>query len=148
MKVFRDPSERLWEIKINVASIRRVREMLGIDLATFLDDRMQQLGELLNKPERFVDVLFVLLQGQAEKYGISDVQFGEMMAGEILETASEQFVQELLDFFPSAKMRVVGREVIAKAKQLSEEMAQQAKQRIGQINVTEEAKKLIGPSLN
>lgn len=148
MQQFKTLDGKDWIIKINIAAVRRVRDLVNVDLTAMLDNGMRPLGELLGDPVKFIDVLFVLVMDQAREYGISDVQFGEQMAGDVIEEAAQKFVQEVLDFFPNSKMRVAGKEVIAKSRELMDEIARESLEKIRQIDVKNEAKKWLNSLTN
>lgn len=108
MKSFKDVNGKDWIISISVGSIKRVRDLLGINLLDCIKSNL--IDDLKSDPITLVDVLFCLCKEQADKAGISDINFGEAMAGDALEQATDAFLEELINFFPSQK-----RELLAKA---------------------------------
>ncbi|MCL2119673.1 MAG: hypothetical protein FWH27_14750 [Planctomycetaceae bacterium] len=101
MKFFKDIKGESWEITINVAAIKKVRDLLNADL---LDTRTM-LPRLLADPIFLVDVLYCLCKPQADAKNISDEQFGEGMAGDCLGFAKNTLIEELKSFFPSPEER-------------------------------------------
>ena len=101
MQTFRDNAGTPWELSINVASMRRVRDVLGVNLGTIIDGRLMQ--QILDDPALLGDILYVLCKTQCDERKISDYDFGASLAGESIEAATNALLQELIDFFPPAK---------------------------------------------
>jgi hypothetical protein len=101
MKFFKDVKDETWEITINVAAIKKVRDLINADLL----DVNGTLPRLLADPIFLVDVLYCLCKQQADAKNISDEQFGEGMAGDCLGFAKNTLVEELKSFFPSLEER-------------------------------------------
>jgi len=105
MKRFTDARGRDWTVEINVSAIRRVRDLLDIDL-TALDEQDGALIKTLHDdPITLVDVLYVICKPQADRDGITDVQFGEGMAGDAIAHATEALIGEIINFTPSQRDR-------------------------------------------
>ena len=100
MKPFTDSQGRTWSVVINVSAIKRVRDVLGVDLLDVANGDL--LSRLADDPCLLVDVLFVLSKPEADAKGITDEDFGRCMVGGVLDEASAALMKELLDFFPSA----------------------------------------------
>lgn len=120
MQSFRDTKGRTWEVAINVAATKRVRALVDVDLMALADSKLRPLGELLADPVKLCDVLYALCKDQADREQITDVDFGEAMAGDSLSDASDAFVEALADFFPNLKIRVLFRQAIAKGKEVQD----------------------------
>tara|TARA_R110002020_G_scaffold462046_1_gene681334 strand:- start:207 stop:671 length:465 start_codon:yes stop_codon:yes gene_type:complete len=123
MKTFTDNAGREWSITITIATVKKIRGSLDIDLAA--DDLSVVLQDLGTDPVKLCDLIFVLCSDQAEKAGISDVQFGESLAGDAIDSATSAFMDELVDFTPKKK-RTILRNVLDKlevAKDLAVEKA-------------------------
>ena len=63
------------------------------------------------------NILYVICKAQAEERKITDEQFGERMGGDAIEQATNCFIEELIDFFPSAK-RGAFRKMMTKAQEM------------------------------
>jgi hypothetical protein len=145
MREFKDALSRAWQIKINVASIKRVRDLLKVDLPGLFDKKMAGLAELLNDPVQFVDVICALIRPELKAQDVSDESFGEQMGGAPLEAALDAFMEELIDFFPGAKassLRKVMAE-IRKGKTRILELADQESQSLDGVKVAEELVKAL-----
>ncbi len=101
MKVFKDNQNNSWELSINVAAIKRLRDLMNADLL----DIQATMPRLLADPIFLVDVLYCLCKSQAEAKNISDEQFGEAMAGDHIGAAKNALIEELKSFFPSPEER-------------------------------------------
>ena len=108
MKPFNDSAGRTWEVTVNVGAVRRVRDLLGVDLMDVAGGDL--LDRLADDPVLLVDVLYVLVKPQADAKGVSDEEFGRGMVGGVLDEAASALMKELLDFFPSAqRARALGK---------------------------------------
>jgi hypothetical protein len=105
MHSFVDNSRRTWEVAINVAAVKRIRGLLGIDLYALVDDGFKSLSKIVSDPVTLADVLYCLCKDQADKQSISDEDFGRALAGDAITHAADAFVEELIDFFPDARAR-------------------------------------------
>lgn len=109
MHIFTDNKGRKWDIVLNVNQMKRVRAVLGIDLVNVItldakgEVKVDLIDRIANDPCLLVDILCVLTEKQAASLGVSDVQFGESLAGDAIEEATKAFLDELVDFFPGAR---------------------------------------------
>jgi hypothetical protein len=116
---FKDNTGKVWVIRVNVSTIRRVKEYLEIDLRNLADDKMKPLGELLSDELTFVNVLYVLCQDQADKQGITDEQFGAAMYGDVIEEATNAFLEAWQGFFRGPRREAI-KKVLAAGKKVGE----------------------------
>jgi len=108
MKTFNDSQGRTWSVVINVGAIKRVRDLLGVDLLDVANGEL--LSRLADDPCALVDVLYVLCKPEADAKGVTDEDFGRGMVGGVLDEAASALLKELLDFFPSAqRARALGK---------------------------------------
>ncbi|MEM1213445.1 MAG: hypothetical protein AAGI68_14250 [Planctomycetota bacterium] len=114
MKQFEDTTGRVWRMSVTVNTIKRVRDLVGIDLAE-ADEAV--FTRVLGDPLELVNLLFVLCQPQAAEDGVTDEQFGESMSGETIDAAVDAFLEELVGFFPQPR-----RGLMAKALKRSQEL--------------------------
>lgn len=132
MKSFNDSTGRAWSVQVNVAAIKRVRDLAGVDLLAVLEgDLLQRLSE---DPVLLVDVIYALLRPQANAAGVSDVQFGEAMAGEAIDQATAALLEELVSFFPLARRRIL-QAAVAKMRSLQEALVDTAMTRIQKVQL-------------
>lgn len=117
MKTFKDNQGRQWSVVINVNAIKRVRSLIGINLLEVVDGEL--LEQLITDPVLLCDVIYALCKPQADAAGVSDEQFGQAMAGDAIDAATTAVLEELVDFFPSAKRQVLSK-ALAKLKKLEQ----------------------------
>jgi hypothetical protein len=129
MHSFKDAVDRNWQVPVNVASVKRVKEALGVDLLQCTDAKANVLERLANDPVLLVDVLFILCQDQAATKEVTDVQFGESLWGEALDRATDAFLEALTDFFPRARRGVL-KQLLTKFRDLETKAATAATDRL------------------
>ena len=109
MRQFTDTKERVWDVELNVRQMKRVRDVLGIDLVNVIQAgkdgavATDTLDRVANDPILLVDILWVLCEGQAKAAGVTDDDFGSSLAGDSIADATRAFLDELVDFFPGAR---------------------------------------------
>lgn len=112
MKVFKDNSGREWKVAITVETVKRVRSLCGVNLLDAVKIEKDGVNadlidQIANDPVLLVDIIYCVCRPQAEAEGVTDVQFGESMTGETVETATDALLEELINFFPEAKKKVL-----------------------------------------
>lgn len=96
MHTFLDAQNRKWNLNITFADVRRVRHKLNINM---LGDA-QGVFEIAQDPVMFLDYIYVLIEPQLEAAGISDEEFGEVMArSDIYSALTMVYVEAITDFF-------------------------------------------------
>jgi hypothetical protein len=106
MKTFKDNAGRTWTVDVNIAAVKRVRSLLDIDLIKGVV-KEGVIDELATNPVLLCDVVYAVCKPDADKQNITDEQFGQAMAGDAIDLATEALLKELVDFFPEAKRRVL-----------------------------------------
>jgi len=140
MHTFTDPAQRTWTVAINVAAVRRVRDALKLDLLSVIDGEL--LEKLAGDPCLLCDVLYVLCKPQAEERGIGDEQFGELLAGDVIDAATQALIEELIDFFPSRTRRPLG-EMRAKLMALQAALTRKSLAKLDALDVEQTADQLL-----
>jgi len=110
MPAFVDNMGRTWTVSITYGTIRRVRELLGINLAEPQQGEPPLLTRLGTDVMLLCDVIFALIRPQAEQQGVDDEQWAAAMGGEAILAAHDAFYEALEAFFRDA-----GRLDLAKA---------------------------------
>jgi hypothetical protein len=132
MRTFRDSEGREWSVAVNIAAVRRVRDLAQLDLLATADGRL--LHELAVDPMKLADVLWAIVQPQAQQRDVSPEQFGQALAGETIDRATAALIDELVDFFP-AHRRGPMRAARAKLATLLDKAAAAAVATIEQVDV-------------
>ena len=113
MKTFKDNAGRVWTIAINVATLKRVKGLIKVDLLEVLEGKL--IERLMADPVLLVDVVYAVCKPEADAAGVTDEQFGQAMAGDAIELATTALLEELIDFFPSRRDRERAKKVLAMA---------------------------------
>ena len=133
MKTFNDSAGRTWKLELTIAAAKRVKALTGTDLLALDQGDPPALTKLGLDVMLLCDVIFAVLQPQADAAGVSDEQFGESLGGEAILAARNAFFEELADFF-----RGLGRADLARAIAAQEKLVaaavEQADRRIGRID--------------
>jgi hypothetical protein len=101
MQAFKDNEGRSWSVSINVSSVKRIRDLVKVDLLALGDKDAQLLKRLATDPVVLVDVLYAACKPEADARNITDEMFGQAMGGEAIDRATTALMQEIADFFPS-----------------------------------------------
>lgn len=133
MSTFTDGNGREWHITVSVDDIRRVKAETGVYLTKLIDDQLSPLVTLLADTLTLVDVIYCLVRPQADKLGITDVQFAQAICGDVLDHAASAFVEALIGFFPKSQRDLLTR-LIEKGKRVQEALAKKAEIAIEQLN--------------
>jgi len=104
MHEFTDNEDRTWRVEINIGAVKEIRGTLEVDL---LDMGGGMLAAMIDDPVALCDMLYVLCRSQAEVAGVSDEDFGRGLRGDTIDAASAAFLEELTDFFPSRRRRMM-----------------------------------------
>lgn len=103
MKAFTDNAGRTWDVEINVAAIKRVRGLVGVDLLEIVEGTL--IEKLIRDPVLLCDVIYAVCKPQADQRSVSDEDFGRSMAGDAIEHATTALLEELVSFCPSPRDR-------------------------------------------
>lgn len=104
MKTFKDNAGRPWTVNVTVSGIKRVRDVLGLDLL----DTTSAIPRLMIDPVLLCDVAYVLLKPQCDQQGVTDEQFGEGLAGDAITLCRRSVLEAITDFFddPADRKRI------------------------------------------
>ena len=125
MKTFTDNAGRTWNIVLTINEVKRVKALLpDADLVAGAADGtlLQRLGSDL---VFMCDVVYAVVKPQADAQKVSDEDFGRAMAGDCLEKAATALVEELVDFFPAARRRLLAK-ALAKLQSLRTTVTERA----------------------
>jgi len=145
---FKDNANRTWEVRIDVAAVKRLRAARftwtdkPFDVTRLLEKEMQPYRELLSDVVAFVDVLWVLCRKQAEAAGVNEECFAEGLGGDALARAFEAFNGALTDFFPDPRTRESLREVERKRQRVADRLLTRLQEEVGKIDPEKVASEL------
>jgi hypothetical protein len=143
MKTFPDTTGRTWTVAVTVDAIKRVRGLANVDLMTVIDGKL--VGRLSTDPVLLVDVLYALCKPEADAAGVSDEDFGRAMAGDAIGLATDALLEDLADFFPSAR-RTVLRKALAKTRAVEARAGEIAGAKIDAMDVEDLMRRALGGS--
>ena len=128
MKIWHDTTGRSWTTNISVGTIKRVKEITGRNLMDLAGGELA--AEVMGDPCLLCDILYAIHKPEAARLGVTDAQFGEALAGDSIEEATDALMAELIDFFPNRQRR----ELLANAmKQAKEQEAQAIEKAKGEL---------------
>lgn len=98
---FTDAAGRDWSLALSIGAAKRVKEhpQTNLDL---LDDP-KALDTLLRNSYLLANVLWLLCEDQAKTANVADKDFGEGLAGDAIEQATNALLEAMVDFFPSSR---------------------------------------------
>ena len=105
MKNFVDVAGRVWVVDVNVATIKRVRSLAGVNLLEVVEGDL--IERLSGDPILLADVLYAICQPQALRDNVADEQFGEALAGDAISLATTALLESLVAFFPEPRRRLL-----------------------------------------
>jgi hypothetical protein len=105
MKTFNDNTGRSWTIEVNVATVKRVRTLTGVNLLEVVEGTL--IERFIRDPVLLCDVVYAVCKPQADERQppVSDEEFGRAMAGDAIEHATTALLEELVSFSPSPRDR-------------------------------------------
>ena len=106
MAKFTDNAGREWIITVNVGSVRRVRDLAGVNLLDIADGG-KVIGDLLSDPCRLVDTVYAICKPQADVLNVSDEMFGESLVGDSIDRATQALFEGIADFFPQGRRQAL-----------------------------------------
>ena len=132
MASFEDRHGRTWSMSITVATVKRVLEATGVNLANILDDKMKPLAELLSNTVKLVDVCWVCCdQGSG-----TESEFADGLAGDAFERCTNAFLEELVAFFPK-RQRETLTEMLEKSTALMNVLADKDMEKLRSVSVAD-----------
>jgi hypothetical protein len=105
MHTFTDTQGRVWTIAITVDAVKRVRALTGTDLLAVAGGDL--LERLSTDPVLLADVLYAVVRPEADARQVSDADFGRALAGDVIGAATTALLEDIVDFFPGQKRRLL-----------------------------------------
>lgn len=107
MKTFVDNAGRTWTVAINVDAVKRVRDLVDVNLLEVIEGKL--LERLIGDPVLLCDVLYAVCKPEADAKAVTDVDFGRAMAGDAIDGGTTALLEDLVDFFPQGRRRVLSK---------------------------------------
>jgi hypothetical protein len=108
MRSFKDSADRTWTVAVNVDAIKRVRGLLDVNLLEIVEGK-ELLERLVGDPVLLCDLVYALVKPEADAQGVTAEDFGRAMAGDAIDGATTAFLEELVDFFPMRRRRLLAK---------------------------------------
>ena len=143
MKTFTDNAGRAWAVNVNVDAIKRVKGLLGVDLLEAVEGKL--LERLMGDPVLLCDVIYCVCSIEADAKGVTDEDFGRAMAGDAIDHATAALLEELVDFFPSPKRRLLGK-ALGKLRKLESMALDAAEQKLDSGELETQMRAALGDS--
>lgn len=143
MKTFVDTAGRSWVIQLTIDSVKRVRQLLNVNLLDLVSGDPPLLTQFGTDVILLCDVIFVLIKPQADKVGVTDEQFGIALGGDVILGAQTAFYDELVDFFRGLGRTDMIRAVTAQRNMIDKAVQMIATQ-IGAIDLDKMLNETIG----
>lgn len=96
MRTFKDTAGREWQVALSIGTAKRIKDAIDLDIL----DNGQAVQRIATDPYLMGNVLFLVCEPQCKALGVTDEQFGESLAGDVIDDALTAFIEELVDFFP------------------------------------------------
>ena len=141
MRQFKDNSGRSWTVEINVATLKRVRGLTGVDLMQIIEGTLVE--KFIRDPVLLCDVVYSICKPEADAAKVSDEEFGKAMAGDAIEAATNAVLDELISFCPSPRDRANLGRVLQAANRVMEKARDLTEKRIEALTSESELDKLV-----
>ncbi|MBK9128179.1 MAG: hypothetical protein IPM13_10305 [Phycisphaerales bacterium] len=144
MKTFTDNAGRTWTLAINVGAVKRVRDLLGVDLLSVFESDL--IERLYRDPVLLCDVIYTVCRPEADALGISDEDFGRAMAGDAIDHATQALLAEVVSFFPSPRDRANLQALLTKAQAVMDRARDKVEAAVLAIDPGRLVDQMLGPS--
>jgi hypothetical protein len=146
MHSFKDRAGRTWDIEGTYLSYSRVKSHTGVNLFDVASEERKCLAQIAD-PFTLGQVIWSLVEPQAESRGVSPEQFYAEFDGTVLEAASKALIDEMVFFCQPRARKILGA-VVEKARKAEEVAAAVIDQRMPEIEaaIDEEINRLISGS--
>ena len=142
MHTFTDTLGRVWTIHVTVDTIKRVRALTGTDLLTVAGGDL--LERLSTDPVLLADVVYAVIQPEAETRQVSDIDFGRALAGDAISSATAAMLEDLVDFFPAPKRALLAK-ALGKLTEMQNALMAAASARVEALDATSLADQALTP---
>jgi hypothetical protein len=143
MKTFTDSASRTWTISLTIDSVKRVRDLLNVNLLEPEAGEPPLLTRIGTDEILLCDIIYCLIKPQADSLGVTDQQFGQSLGGDVILAAQNAFYDEIIDFFQK-----LGRTDRAKAAATQQKMINLAIDKVtsnlNQIDVEKKMTEIFG----
>ncbi|MDR1492731.1 MAG: hypothetical protein LBT05_08420 [Planctomycetaceae bacterium] len=111
-RTFTDTKNRTWTPEINLFTAARLKRNINVDI-----DNPENLSAAFIDLQTLADFLFISVEDQAVKAGVSSEDFGRSLSGDVLERAKDALVIAVSDFFGETPKRTAFMEMLTALKE-------------------------------
>ena len=97
---FTDSKGRVWSVTVNVGALKRCVDLAGIDLADTVEGDL--FDRLALDPILLCNTLAAICRPEMQRLGVSDEDFAEGLAGDVIDLAAAALVDAIVYFFGSS----------------------------------------------
>lgn len=106
MKTFQASDGTVYEIAVNVATVKRVKDLTGFNLLGLVGDQ-KSISDLFDDNLRFCEVLCAVIRPQLNAAGRVDDDFYATIDGTVIEAAVEALLVEIVNFFQEPRRSIL-----------------------------------------
>ena len=143
MRAFKDAIGRAWELRINVDAIQDLRDRKQIDLLQVLNGELG--GRIADDPILAAGIVATLCADQFGKHGTDEKGFTKELFGDSLGDAMTALQEEIIDFFPSPKVRENLRTLLTTSRKVAEKAMAMASERVASLDIDTAAAAMLDP---
>ncbi|MHB9070475.1 MAG: hypothetical protein ACYC54_08895 [Sedimentisphaerales bacterium] len=143
MKAFTDNAGKTWSVAMTIDSVKRVRDLLGVNLVEPEAGEPPLLTRLGTDEILLCDVVYCLIKPQADSLGVTDVDFGRALGGDAILAAQTALYEELVDFFQK-RGRPDRARAVAAQKTMIEMAIESVRMKLDAMNPQAELAKILG----
>ena len=134
MAEFKDRHGALWQVNIDVGTVRDVIEQADWNILELMENDCRRLTQLFDDPLFLVQTLYAVCKDQIARREVTEEEFGRCFAGAALEEAAHAVVEAACNFFQPSKGAAL-RLMHQKITEGQEILIQKAIEVIGQIKM-------------
>ena len=121
MRIFKDSEGREWTLKVDVAAVKRMRDIANIDI---LSEDGEAFGTLATDPVALADCVYAICKKKADEREISQDDFAELFCGDSIDDATTALLDAVVDFFPKARRVILSRAIEKMREAMAEAMTE------------------------
>lgn len=91
---------RDWKLKLTVGLVEDIKDTTKIDLDELIAEPRKISEFVFTSPRKLVELLWILCEDQAKQYNVTPREFGRMFDRDILDKATDAFLEAIILFYP------------------------------------------------
>lgn len=103
MTTFKDNTGRTWSMTLDIHAVDRVKTLAGVDLLSTLSGSLIQ--RLIDEPVTLCNAIYAVCKPEADALKITDTDFGALMTGDGIDSATAALLDELVRFLPKDRRK-------------------------------------------